>query len=122
MQQNIIELLQLEREAIIEKITEVEAMAKSYYLIANTSEEPKAKTTDFTAKFKSLIYTLNQKKAAIEAQQKAFTDKLHSITDPELKEIAKAYFIEGQSCEEIGRKYYLERTTVYKRLKRFFDH
>lgn len=121
MQQNIIELLQLEREAIKAELTEVEAMAASYYLIANTSEEPKAITTDFNARFKSLIDTLNRKKAATEAKEQAFTAKLHSIGDPELKAMAKAYFIEGRSCEEIGRKYYLDRTTVYKRLKRFFD-
>ena len=106
MQQNIIELLQLEREAIKAELTEAEAMAT---------------TPDSTDKLKSLIYSLSQKQAATEAAERAFTDKLHSITDPELKAMAKAYFIEGRSCEEIGRKYYLDRTTVYKRLKRFYD-
>lgn len=121
MHQNIIELLQIEREAIIKEIAVLEELALSYSLIANTSEETKQRTKETNARSQIFIDKLKSKIEAIEAQQKAFDEKLNSIEDPELKEMATAYFINGQSCEAIGRKYYLERTTVYKRLKRYFD-
>ena len=56
-----------------------------------------------------------------EAEEKAFMEKLHGIKDPELKEMATAYFIDLESCETIGKRYYLERTTVYKKIQRYFE-
>lgn len=124
MQQNIIFLLQKEREVIIEEIAELEEMALNYSLIANTeptSEETKESVTEINARSQSIINTLKSKIEAIEAKQKGFEEKLNSITDPELKEMATAYFIDLKGCEEIGKQYYLERTTVYKKLKRYFE-
>ena len=124
MHQNIIFLLQTEKESIIEEIAELEEMAADYSLIANaepTSEEIKDSVKELNAKSQNLINKLKKKIEAIEAKQKDFEEKLESIPEPELKDMAKAYFIDGQSCEEIGRKYYLERTTVYKKLKRYFE-
>lgn len=83
-------------------------------------EKPETKLLN--TKFDNIINKLKRELETIEEQQKAFNEKLNNIQDPELKEMAIAYFINKQSCEEIGKKYYLERTTVYKKLKRYFDN
>lgn len=56
-----------------------------------------------------------------EAKEKAFLQKLHGIEDPELKEMATAFFIDLESCEAIGKRHFLERTTVYKKIQRYFE-
>lgn len=122
--QRILFFLKLEKELILNDIAEAEEEILNNSLIANTeptSEAIKESTKELNTKIQCRIDTLKGKLAATEAKEKAFLKKLHGITEPELKEMAKAYYIDGQSCEEIGQKYYLERTTVYKRLKRYFD-
>ena len=124
MHQRILFLLRLDRELMQNEIAEAEAEILKYSLMANTeptSEEIKKGFEKINGKIKDRINTLKSRIEANEAKEKAFIEKLHGIEDPELKEMAIAYFIDGQSCEEIGQKYYLERTTVYKKLKRFFD-
>ena len=117
MHQNILLCYKLDKEIALKQIAE-EEQQKAWTLEHIT---PAAARQEITAKHDFIIDYWRSFIAATEAKEQAFTEKLHSITDPELKEIAKAYFIEGRSCEEIGRKFYLERTTVYKKLKRFFD-
>lgn len=124
MHQRILFFLQLEKELITKEIAEAEEEILNNSLMANTeptSEEIKKGFEEINGIIKDRINHLKRQIEATEAKEKAFTEKLHGIEDPELKEIAKAYFIDGLSCEEIGQKYYLERTTVYKRLKRYFD-
>ena len=124
MHQRILFFLQLEKELITKEIAEAEEEILNNSLMANTeptSEEIKKGFEEINGIIKDRINHLKRQIEATEAKEKVFTEKLHGIEDPELKEIAKAYFIDGLSCEEIGQKYYLERTTVYKRLKRYFD-
>lgn len=124
MHQKLLFFLKLERELMLKEIAEAEEEILNNSLIANTeptSEEIKKGYAKNNGLIMGRINELKRKIEANEAQEKAFTEKLHGIKDQELKEMAKAYFIDGLSCEEIGQKYYLERTTVYKRLKRYFD-
>ena len=119
-------------EEMLEKLAEERALINS--IIANkepTSEETKEpnteikcrkeRTKELNAKIKKRIDYLKSKLEATEAQLKAFDEKLHAIEDPELKEMAIAYYIEWKSCEEIGKKFFLERTTVYKKLMSYFS-
>ena len=124
MHQKLLFFLKLERELMLKEIAEAEEEILKYSLMAKaepTSEETKKGYEKINGLITGRINELKRKIEANEAQEKAFTEKLHGIKDQELKEMAKAYFIDGLSCEEIGQKYYLERTTVYKRLKRYFD-
>ncbi len=124
MQQRLLFSLRLERELMLNEIADAEEEILNYSLMANTeptSEKIKKGFEEINGKIQERINHLKRKIAANEAEEKAFLQKLHGIKDQELKKMAKAYFIDGQSCEEIGEKYYLERTTVYKKLKHYFD-
>ena len=70
---------------------------------------------------KARIEKYKKNLTAAEAKEKAFMEKLHGIEDPELKEMATAYFIDLESCEAIGKRHFLERTTVYKKIQRYFE-
>lgn len=106
--------LKLDKEYYIKSIEECEE--HKAFLITYT-EKPSGATID---KLNACIDRYKGKIEEIEPQLKAFDEKLHAIEDPELKEMAIAYYIEWKSCEEIGKKYYLDRTTVYKKLMNYF--
>ena len=55
-----------------------------------------------------------------EAKIKEFETILAALPDEELKEIAISYFVNGETLEAIADKHYLERTTVSKKLSRYF--
>ena len=106
--------LKLDKEYYTRRIAECE-QHKAFLI-----EYMKTMSETTVNKINAQIDKYKGKIESIETQLKAFNEKLHAIEDPELKEMAIAYYIEWQSCEEIGRKYYLDRTTVYKKLMCYF--
>ena len=114
MNRRYLNCLKLDKEHYTNSIKEIENLIASMFEHTETPDEAKInKLNGYVDKYKKRL-------EATEAQLKAFDEKLHGIKDPELKAMAKAYYIEWQSCEEIGRKYYLDRTTVYKKLMCYF--
>ena len=117
MQQRTLLFIKLEIEHLKKEIADEEefiAFLIAHNIQTERSEETKEKVN---ARIDKLKNRLNE----AEAKEKDFMEKLHGIDDAELKEMATAYFIDLQSCEEIGKRYYLERTTVYKKIQRYFE-
>ena len=75
---------------------------------------------DTEEKAKRLINYYKKKARTTEKEIENFESLIKNIPDEEVKEMAKLYFFELKSCEEIGYIYYLDRTTVFKKLKRYF--
>lgn len=106
-------LCKKEKEFFIRQIAELEN------LFLNPKSLGYSKAT--AEKAQRLINRYKEKARATEAEIKEFEALIDSIPDEETREIAKRYFINLESCEEIGSDRYLDRTTVYRKLKRYFD-
>ena len=70
----------------------------------------------------SLINRLNATENATTEKITEFENKIKSIPDAEVREMAKLYFVDLMCFEKIGDMYYLDRTTVEKKLKKHFKH
>lgn len=104
--------LRQEKEFFIKQVEEIESIILTIRALGGYKDtEEKAKRLINYYKKKAL----NTKKAI-----ENFENLIDNIPDEEVKEMAKLYFFELKSCEEIGYIYYLDRTTVFKKLKRYF--
>lgn len=72
-------------------------------------------------KAKCLIVLYKDKLKATEKEIESFENTIENIADEEVRDMAKCYFIDLKTYGEIGDKYYLDRTTVCKKLKRYFE-
>ena len=124
MQQRTLLFIQLEIDMIKRSIAEEEQFIKAeeefipFSIAHNMPTEPTEKLIET---MKATLARYEKKLSKAEAEEKAFMDKLNGIDDPEVKEMAKAYFIDLESCEAIGKRHFLERTTVYKKIQRYFE-
>lgn len=131
MQQRTLLFIKLDIEYLKSQIAEEEEFTAGIeeniaFLIADNiqtekSEALKKRSEALIEQQKARIEKLKKQLSEAEAKEKAFMEKLHGIADAELKEMATAFFIDLQSCEEIGKRHYLERTTVYKKIQRYFE-
>ena len=124
MQQRTLLFIKLEIDMIKSQIAEEERFieAEEEFITFSIAHNMPTETTEKIIKdIQAVIAEYEKRLSKAEAEEKAFMDKLNGIDDPEVKEMAKAYFIDLQSCEEIGKRHYLERTTVYKKIQRYFE-
>ena len=63
-------------------------------------------------------FQTNQSRAATEA--KSLESRINCITDAEIKQIATLYYIERRNFQYIADRLFMDRTTVSKKLKRYF--
>lgn len=61
-------------------------------------------------------YTHTHERKVIEFEQ-----FIENIPDAEEREMVKLYFIDLLSYEQIGERFYLERTTIARRIKKYID-
>ena len=46
---------------------------------------------------------------------------IENIEDPEIRVIARLRFIDNEDYQTIGNEMFMDRTTVYKKLKKYFE-
>lgn len=68
-----------------------------------------------------LIKHLERVEAKTERKVIEFENYIENIPDAEEREMVKLYFIDLMSYEKIGERFYLERTTVVRRIKKYID-
>ena len=72
-------------------------------------------------KCRNLIKHLEKVEADTERKVIEFEQFIESIPDAEEREMVKLYFIDLLSYEQIGERFYLERTTIARRIKKYID-
>lgn len=68
-----------------------------------------------------LIKHLERVEAETERKVIEVEQFIENISDAEEREMVKLYFIDLMSYEKIGERFYLERTTVARRIKKYID-
>lgn len=72
-------------------------------------------------KCRNLIKHLEKVEAETERKVIEFEQFIENIPDAEEREMVKLYFIDLLSYEQIGERFYLERTTIARRIKKYID-
>lgn len=70
---------------------------------------------------KPLLKQLQAYQEKIAAEVQTMQSRIDNITDAEIKELAIMLFVERKGYQDIADRHYMDKTTVYKKLKRYFD-
>lgn len=76
---------------------------------------------EYQAKLRQKIITLAEKKRRFDHLEIEIDDAIESIDNLEMKQIIEMKYMWGFTDEEIGSELNLERSSVTKKLKRFFN-
>lgn len=68
-----------------------------------------------------ILKQLQTYREKIAAEVQTMQSRIDNITDAEIKELAIMLFVERKGYQAIAERHYMDRTTVYKKLKRYFD-
>ena len=66
------------------------------------------------------IDELHRKAAASRDEANRRKENIEKIQDPEIKQIIELYYIKGKTLEQIGYALYCDRTTISRKVKRYF--
>lgn len=80
-----------------------------------------ASVEQFTEQLLILREKINKKLSEYVQERIVIEDIINSIEEPEIRIIARKRFIENKSWETIGEEMYMDRTTAYKKLKRYVN-
>ena len=72
-------------------------------------------------RYKRFIKHLEKVEAETKRKVIEFEQFIENIPDAEEREMVKLYFIDLLSYEQIGERFYLERTTIARRIKKYID-
>lgn len=100
------------------EITQVEEQIKELSVLPVQSSAS-ASVEQFTEQLLILREKLNKKLTEYVQERIAIEDIINYIDEPEVRIIARKRFIENKSWETIGEEMYMDRTTAYKKLKRY---
>lgn len=75
---------------------------------------------EYQARLRQKIITLAEKKRRFDKLELEIDDAIEQIEDLEMKQIIEMRYLWGFTDEEIGNELNLERSTVSKKVKRFF--
>lgn len=75
---------------------------------------------EYQARLRQKIITLAEKKRRFDKLELEIDDAIEQIEDLEMKQIIEMRYLWGFTDEEIGNELNLERSTVTKKVKRFF--
>ena len=110
------EIEQLEMQ--IKELTVLSAMAMSGMPSGNSVSSPVEKFYDRLDKLRTRLQTkLNE----YITEKERIEEYIENIEDAEIRVIARLRFIDNEDFQTIGNEMYMDRTTVYKKLKRYFE-
>lgn len=76
---------------------------------------------DLTARCKRLINQLDLVERKIQKQIADIENCIESIPDSDEREMARLYFVDLLEYEEIGNRFFMDRRTVARRIKKHTD-
>ena len=110
------EIEQLEMQ--IKELTILSAMAMSGMPRSNSVSSPVEKFYDRLEKLRTKLQTkLNE----YITEKERIEEYIENIADPEIRVIARLRFIDNQDFQTIGNEMFMDRTTAYKKLKKYFE-
>ena len=110
------EIEQLEMQ--IKELTILSAMAMSGMPSGNTVSSPVEKFYDRLDKLRT---KLQAKLNEYVTEKERIEEYIESIEDAEIRVIARLRFIDNKDFQTIGNDMFMDRTTAYKKLKKYFE-
>ena len=102
----------------ITELTVLSAVSMSGMPSGSTVSSPVEK---FHERLEKLTEKLQRKCAEILIETERIEDYIENIEDAEVRVIARKRFIENKTFQTIGDELYIEKTTAYKKLKRYLE-
>ena len=110
------EIEQIEMQ--IKELTVLSAMAMNGMPSGNSVSSPVERFYDRLEKLRTKLQTkLNE----YVTEKEHIEEYIESIEDPEIRVIARLRFIDNEDYQTIGNEMFMDRTTVYKKLKKYFE-
>ena len=110
------EIEQLEMQ--IKELTILSAMAMSGMPSGSTVSSPVEKFYDRLEKLRT---KLQAKLNEYITEKERIEEYIENIEDAEIRVIARLRFIENEDFQTIGNEMFMDRTTAYKKLKKYFE-
>ena len=110
------EIEQLEMQ--IKELTILSAMAMSGMPSGNTVSSPVEKFYDRLEKLRN---KLQAKLNEYVTEKERIEEYIENIEDAEIRVIARLRFIDNKDYQTIGNDMFMDRTTAYKKLKKYFE-
>ena len=110
------ERIQIENQ--IKELTVLSAVSMSGMPGGNRVSSPVER---FNERLEQLTEKLQRKCAEILTETERIEEYIENIEDAEVRVIARKRFIENKTFQAIGDEMYIEKTTAYKKLKRYLE-
>lgn len=110
------EIEQIEMQ--IKELTVLSAMAMNGMPSGNSVSSPVEK---FYNRLEKLRNKLQAKLNEYVTEKERIEEYIENIEDPEIRVIARLRFIDNEDYQTIGNEMFMDRTTVYKKLKKYFE-
>lgn len=118
---NTLYWLKREREQIenqIKELTVLSAVSMSGMPSGSMVSSP---VEQFNIRLEQLKEKLQRKCAEILTETERIEAYIENITDADVRVIARMRFVENKTFQTIGDEMFMDKTTVYKKLKRYFE-
>ena len=102
----------------IKELTILSAMAMSGMPSGNTVSSPVEKFYDRLEKLRN---KLQAKLNEYVTEKERIEEYIENIEDAEIRVIARLRFIDNKDYQTIGNDMFMDRTTAYKKLKKYFE-
>ena len=102
----------------IKELTVLSAVGMSGMPSGNNVSSP---VEMFNIRLEQLKEKLQRKCEEILVETERIESHIENIEDVEVRVIARKRFIENKTYQAIGDELYIEKTTAYKKLKRYFE-
>ena len=102
----------------IKELTVLSAVSMSGMPSGNNVSSPVER---FNERLERLTEKLQRKCAEILAETERIEDYIENIEDAEVRVIARMRFIENKTFQVIGDELYIDKSTAYKKLDKYFE-
>lgn len=111
-----------------QEIAQIENQIKELTVLSATAMSGMPSGSKVTSPVERFYDRLERLKAKLQAkldeyiiEKERIEDYIENIEDAEVRVIARKRFIENKDYQAIGDEMYIDRTTAYKKLKRYFE-
>ena len=118
---NTLYWLKLERVQIENQIKELTVLSAVSMSGMPSGKMVSSPVERFNERLEQLKTKLQRKCEEILTETERIEAYIENIEDVDVRLIARKRFIENKTFQEIGDELYIEKTTAYKKLKRYFE-
>ena len=111
-----------------QEIAQIENQIKELTVLSATTMNGMPSGSNVSSPVERFYDRLERLKAKLQAkldeyviENERIDDYIENIEDAEVRVIARKRFIENKDYQTIGDEMYIDRTTAYKKLKRYFE-